>query len=274
MENKLQHPQPKEVSYSNETSHFWLYSILMVLLLIASFTRSTTTLADISNASVIPSFKVSEDFIQFTSFCIFCISSFFLTSIKYRAGRLNTVFLLIVIALLFNPFYRLDFSVEYRRIMAFFLSILIGYLNFKESGEPYENKNVNIEKKSEIKREVIEDLSTSQVNTSGQGENARIPKEIQKWNWGASLLWIWGFAHGLTVLTILAFITTKIFPFAGIVWAIIFGIKGNEWAWRNKKYESVNQFFKKQAVWRNWGIGLLSFAIVMLLIFLATPFFY
>lgn len=135
------------------------------------------------------------------------------------------------------------------------------WLNKKQANEVVKNDDVD------------RNLSTSQSNTSGQRKNAIIPKEIKKWNWGASLLWIWGFAHGLSGLTLIAYITTKIIPFAGIVWIIIFGIKGNEWAWRNNKYESTDQFLRKQAVWRNWGIGLISFAVIMLLIFSVAPLF-
>jgi hypothetical protein len=33
-------------------------------------------------------------------------------------------------------------------------------------------------------------------NTSGQGERAHVPAEIDRWNWGAFLLnWIWGIGN-------------------------------------------------------------------------------
>lgn len=136
------------------------------------------------------------------------------------------------------------------------------WLNKKQVNEVAKNDNVD------------RNLSTSQLNTSGQGENAVIPEEIKKWNWGAALMgYIWGFAHKKVGITIIAYITSGIIPFSGIAWLIVFGIKGNEWAWRNNKYESVDQFLKKQAVWRNWGIGLISFAVLIMLIFTVAPLF-
>lgn len=34
------------------------------------------------------------------------------------------------------------------------------------------------------------------TNTSGQGKNATVPAEIDRWNWGAFLLnWIWGIGN-------------------------------------------------------------------------------
>lgn len=122
------------------------------------------------------------------------------------------------------------------------------------------NKNENIDK----------NLPTSQPNTSGQGDKAVIPEEIKKWNWGAALMWsLWGFFQGKIILTIVAIITAIAIPFIGMIWVIVFGVKGNEWAWKNSRYESIDQFLRKQIIWRNWGIGFILLAIVVMLI----PFF-
>jgi len=57
---------------------------------------------------------------------------------------------------------------------------------------------------------------------------------------------------------------------------IVLGIKGNEWAWRNKKWESIEHFKSVQKKWSVWGIliggvfllGILA-AIIVSLVFKA-----
>ena len=93
-------------------------------------------------------------------------------------------------------------------------------------------------------------------NTSGQGELATVPEEVKGWNWGAfALNWIWGICNGV-LIALLCFI-----PFFGLVWAFILGVKGNEWAWRNKKWDSIEHFMSTQ---RGWNIaGIVVFAILI-----------
>ncbi len=99
------------------------------------------------------------------------------------------------------------------------------------------------------------------VNTSGQGEQAEIPSEIRGWNWGAFLLtWIWGLAHRVWI-SLLCFI-----PFVGIVMAFALGAKGNEWAWRNKKWDNIDHFKGTQRTWAWWGVGLVVFVVVLYII--------
>jgi membrane protein YqaA with SNARE-associated domain len=47
----------------------------------------------------------------------------------------------------------------------------------------------------------------------------------------------------------------------------ILGAKGNEWAWRNKRWESVEHFQRVQQKWTEWGIrvvlALVAFGIVL-----------
>jgi len=90
------------------------------------------------------------------------------------------------------------------------------------------------------------------MNTSGQGFSAAVPLEIGGWNWGAFFLtWIWGIGNNVW-LSLLALIPV---PFAGLVISIILGIKGNEWAWQHKKWDSVEQFQRRQRIWMYWGIA-------------------
>ena len=82
------------------------------------------------------------------------------------------------------------------------------------------------------------------ANTSGTG--GPVPEEIKGWNWGAFWLhFIWGIAHNVW-LSLLYFCL-------GEIWMIVLGIKGSEWAWQHRRFDSVEQFKQTQAVWSKWG---------------------
>lgn len=97
------------------------------------------------------------------------------------------------------------------------------------------------------------DLSTAEglhmENTSGQGRSAAVPAEIDCWNWGAFLLnWIWGIGNN-TFIALLMFV-----PLVNVVMAFVLGAKGSAWAWRNKRWDSVDQFRTVQRKWALWGV--------------------
>ena len=100
------------------------------------------------------------------------------------------------------------------------------------------------------------------VNTSGQGRNAIVPPEIKKWNWGAFLLnGFWGIGNE-TYIALLSFV-----PNVGLIMAFVLGFKGNEWAWQNKRWESIEHFQRVQRKWAQWAVGILigSFTFLFLL---------
>ncbi|MBI4334559.1 MAG: hypothetical protein HY673_25165 [Chloroflexi bacterium] len=138
---------------------------------------------------------------------------------------------------------------------------------------------------------------------SSQGSPAAIPNEIRGWNWGACLLtWIWAIVYAPPKWIIIAFLpqvlpiplyiglmaATAIFG-AGVLAAfyllsgvlsvggqmainVVFGKKGSGWAWRSKKWESVEHFKRTQRTWKIWGIvaagvglALFTFIIVAML---------
>lgn len=107
------------------------------------------------------------------------------------------------------------------------------------------------------------------VNNSGQGAGIVVPEEVKKpFNWGAFLLgWIWGIGNKsyLTFLSFAALLVCWI-PFVGglvpLGLSIWFGIKGNEWAWQNKKFDSVEAFHDYQKLWVKIGLGLLVLSVI------------
>jgi len=101
-------------------------------------------------------------------------------------------------------------------------------------------------------------------NTSGQGELATVPEEVKGWSWGAFVLtWIWGIFNSVWI-ALLCFI-----PFFSLVWAIVLGIKGNEWAWRNKKWDSIEHFKSTQRSWNIAGIVVFAISIVAIATYVA-----
>lgn len=96
-------------------------------------------------------------------------------------------------------------------------------------------------------------------NTSGQGRSAVIPPEIDRWNWGAFLLsWVWGIGNQ-TFIALLMFV-----PVVNLVMPFVLGAKGSIWAWRNKRWDSVEHFQRVQRKWARWGVGLIVLSVAAL----------
>ena len=99
---------------------------------------------------------------------------------------------------------------------------------------------------------------TASENTSGQGNAAVIPPEIDRWNWGAFLLnWIWGIGNG----TYIALLT--LVPLVGLVMIFVLGAKGSAWAWRNRKWDGVAHFKRVQRLWAIWGCIVLAATVIL-----------
>ena len=107
-------------------------------------------------------------------------------------------------------------------------------------------------------------------NTSGQGVSATVPGEIDRWNWGAFLLnWIWGIGNN-TDIAFLMFV-----PLVFFVVPFVLGAKGSSWAWRNKRWDSIDQFKAVQRNWARWGVIVLvltAVSFVGLLFLIANSF--
>lgn len=111
-------------------------------------------------------------------------------------------------------------------------------------------------------------------NNSGKGKlldsSIAVPQEIPGWNWGAFFfpgLWcipnqVW---IGLIAWSDLSIITL---PFTmGMTWpmmAIILGVKGNEWAWKSRRWKSIKAFKRHQRIWAIAGFCLVSVFIIVL----------
>jgi serine/threonine protein kinase len=88
------------------------------------------------------------------------------------------------------------------------------------------------------------------INNSGCGINntsEEVPDEIKGWNWGAFLLpWFWLWSNQVWV-GLLCFV-----PQTAFVVTLALGGKGNEWAWKSRRWRSIQQFKEHQ---RGWAIA-------------------
>lgn len=97
------------------------------------------------------------------------------------------------------------------------------------------------------------------VNTSGQGSAALVPQDIKGWNWGAFLLApYWPFSNQVWI-GLLSWI-----PLVGVVMALILGAIGNEWAWKSRRWRSVQVFKSHQRAWTTWGLILWGLGLTVL----------
>jgi len=91
------------------------------------------------------------------------------------------------------------------------------------------------------------------VNNSGQGgifdSSIQVPDEIKGWNWGAFLLpGFWPFSNQV-LIGLLAWT-----PYIGWIMSFVLGAKGNEWAWKSRKWDSITAFKSHQRAWTIWGL--------------------
>lgn len=98
------------------------------------------------------------------------------------------------------------------------------------------------------------------------GRDAEIPESVKGWSWGAFMFnWIWALSNR-TWIGLFALL-----PYVGFLMAVALGIKGREWAWRNKKWESVEHFQRVQRRWSLWSLLFVGVAIVGILAAIAIP---
>lgn len=104
------------------------------------------------------------------------------------------------------------------------------------------------------------------VNNSGQSgifdNSIKVPDEIKGWNWGAFLMApFWPISNQVWI-GLLAWT-----PYIGWIMMFVVGTKGNEWAWKSRKWSSVAAFKAHQRAWTKWSlIGYGSFLPLCFLI--------
>ncbi len=133
-------------------------------------------------------------------------------------------------------------------------------------------KSGSIVHQSEKKNGVT--LAHQTRNNSGCGINntkEQVPDEILGWNWGAFLMpWLWLWSNKVWI-GLLCF-----FPSIGWIMTIILGAKANEWAWKSRRWRSIQHFKEHQRGWAIAGVLIgAPFSIILwtaAIVFLITSF--
>jgi hypothetical protein len=107
-------------------------------------------------------------------------------------------------------------------------------------------------------------------NSSGT-RDGKIPREIKKWNWAAFLMpAVWGLFSGVPYTAILfgaAFLPPTVQLVVMVIASIYLGVKGNEHAWRGKKWRSPEHFLAFQKQWTSWAVKLTVAVIALLFLY-------
>ncbi len=117
-------------------------------------------------------------------------------------------------------------------------------------------------------------LTATLGNNSGQGQlfdsSIPVPEEIHGWNWGAFFIpGLWCIPNrvwiGLVSWADLSLITLPLT--FGTMWpimAVVLGVKGNEWAWKSRRWKSVREFKRHQRLWAIAGFLIVTTILILL----------
>lgn len=124
---------------------------------------------------------------------------------------------------------------------------------------------------SQVAQHPINSVDPSNANLSG-------------FSWGAFVLsGIWGLFNGcwwmilINIGIALLMFVTAVIPFIPLLFAITslilsiwFGVKGREWAWKNRQWSSAESFNQAQKTWNIVGIVFIVLALLLPIILLST----
>ncbi len=101
------------------------------------------------------------------------------------------------------------------------------------------------------------DAADAEDVDSRQGER-ELPDELRGLNWGALMMnFVWGLAMRVPWTWL------HLVPFVGWVMPLVFWVRGNEWAWRFRQWESIEHFRRVQ---RKWEIAGVIFVVLNLIV--------
>lgn len=97
-------------------------------------------------------------------------------------------------------------------------------------------------------------------NGSGNGEKSVVPPGIAGWGWGP---FFWNFIWAIPNRVNIGLLT--LIPYVGFVMMFVLGKNGRVWAWKNRKWKSVEDFNRVQRIWSI--TGLVFFVVTLLVIY-------
>lgn len=113
-------------------------------------------------------------------------------------------------------------------------------------------------------------LAQAQDAVDARRADPAIPDIAKRWSWGAFALgWVWGIFNKVWIsLLMILLVMVPIVGWIGcLIFAIVLGDSGKEWAWKNGSWRSVEHFRETQDMWDGAGIAylllLLTAAVVL-----------
>ena len=109
-------------------------------------------------------------------------------------------------------------------------------------------------------------------NTSGMGDGYFLPPEASGWTFAGFVPFgIYAFINGITLWGVLGLLGHFV-PLLSIICWIYIGIQGKELAWRNRRFDSVQQYTETMRAWNMWGIALLLMGAVVIVLYFVLIF--
>ncbi len=105
-----------------------------------------------------------------------------------------------------------------------------------------------------------------------------LPQSLKSFNWAAFLLGpVWGLGNGVPLAILIGvaglavLLLTRSALWAGglsfIAAEILIGFKANEWAWRARRWHSMEQFKRVQQAWLLWAVVITVIVSIVLALF-------
>ncbi len=112
------------------------------------------------------------------------------------------------------------------------------------------------------------------ASSSGRGKESIFPTELKGFNAGAALAGpVWCLGNKVWLGALIQLLILIIWPFSYwvsdvlyIICTVYFGLKGNEWAWRSRKWTSIAQFKDVQNKWSIFGIIYIIFFTLVVMV--------
>jgi hypothetical protein len=104
-------------------------------------------------------------------------------------------------------------------------------------------------------------------NTSGMGDGYPVPPEASGWTFAGFVPFgLFSFLNGNSNMGILGAVGSVI-GIVGLVYAIMVGINGKESAWRNRRFNSIEEYTGTMRAWNNGGLILVGLGCAGILLY-------
>lgn len=122
--------------------------------------------------------------------------------------------------------------------------------------------------------DVMAIMSKESIMTLPSGNDPEFLKKMPSWNWGACLLpWLWAWSNiNMTwgIILLLSGFIPLLGSIVSMASSMYLGFKGNDLAWRYRKFEDIEEFKSVQKAWSIAGYIVVGVPFVLSFILLAV----